>query len=73
MKLSLQRMNLKVSDQVQFFKGAQTRLCTMGTARLIWKIQRRTRQIARQHMKKSFALLDSVAKGKGESFPFLMH
>ena len=29
MKLSWWRMNLKASDQVQFFKGAQTRLCTM--------------------------------------------
>ena len=30
MKLSRRRMNLKASDQVQFFKGVQTRLCTMS-------------------------------------------
>ena len=28
-------MNLKASDQVQFFKGSRTRLCTMGTACLV--------------------------------------
>ena len=32
MKLSRRRMNLKAFDQVQFFKGGQTRLCTMGKA-----------------------------------------
>ena len=50
MKLWQQMMNLKASDQVQFFKGAKTRLYKMGTACLIWKIQRSSRQIARQHM-----------------------
>ena len=62
---------MKASDQVQFFKGAQTRLCTMGTACLIWKIQRSSRQIARQHMlelkQKYFGLLNSDPKAKGES------
>ena len=38
-KLLRRVMNLKASDQVQFFKGAQSRLCTVGTACLIWKIQ----------------------------------
>ena len=38
-------MNLKASDQVQFFKGAQ--LCTMGTACLIWKIQSGSRSLSR--------------------------
>ena len=28
---------LKTSDQVEFFKGDQARLYTMGTACLIWK------------------------------------
>ena len=37
MKLSWRTMNLKACDQVQFFKGAQARLYTMGTACLIWK------------------------------------
>ena len=32
MKLSRRRMNLKAFDQVQLFKGAQTRLCTMDKA-----------------------------------------
>ena len=45
MNLLRQRINLKVSDQVQFFKGA--RLCSMGTACLIWKIQRSARSLNR--------------------------
>ena len=70
-------MNLNASDQVQFFKGAQARLCSMGTACLISNIQRTPRQIAVQHMLelkyKSFGLLNSVPKGKGECIPLLMH
>ena len=77
MNLSWWTMKLKASDQVQFFKGAQARLCTIGTACLIAKIQRSSRHIARQHMLelkyKSFGLLNSVPKGKGECIPLLMH